>query len=172
MSCSPQILFVTSALQIDLFSAVYLCTLVDFFWWFRFSGKCNVMQHFHKIIIIIFTMITYHHMVLNILLNYSPYWISSYDESFSSFRNMGVWEYCFNNFRYPYNQYDKVFNGCQGIFSSDYNVIREWLLPGNFNNYTYINMYVCFCNRIPRYLDLELCVYFCFRMDFSIGSFY
>lgn len=61
---------------------------------------------------------------------FSPYWISSYDESFSSFRNMGVWEYCFNNFRYPYNQYDKVFNGCQGIFSSDYHVIREWLLPG------------------------------------------
>ncbi|XKL62641.1 hypothetical protein PGB90_002474 [Kerria lacca] len=61
---------------------------------------------------------------------FSPYWISSYDESFSSFRNMGVWEYCFNNFRYPYHQYDQVFDGCKGVLSNDYIVIREWLLPG------------------------------------------
>lgn len=61
---------------------------------------------------------------------FSPYWISSYEESFSTFKNMGVWEYCFENFRFPYYQYDRVFDGCRGIFNDDYYVIREWLLPG------------------------------------------
>ncbi|XP_065219229.1 uncharacterized protein LOC135849662 [Planococcus citri] len=61
---------------------------------------------------------------------FSPYWISSYDESFSTFKNMGVWEYCFSNFRYPAYQFDKVFDGCRGVLSDEYYVIREWLLPG------------------------------------------
>lgn len=47
----------------------------------------------------------------------SPYWIESYDESFSSFKNMGLWEYCFKDFSYPYYQFPKLFNGCHNIFS-------------------------------------------------------
>jgi hypothetical protein len=43
---------------------------------------------------------------------------------------MGLWEYCFENFRYPYYQFDKLFNGCHHIFSQEYYVIIEWLLPG------------------------------------------
>lgn len=42
---------------------------------------------------------------------------------------MGLWEYCFDQFRYPYYQFDKKFNGCHHIFSQEYYVIREWLLP-------------------------------------------
>lgn len=61
---------------------------------------------------------------------FSPYWLSSYDESYSTFKNMGVWEYCFNNFRFPSYQFDKVFDGCKGVLSDEYYVIREWLLPG------------------------------------------
>ncbi|KAI5713933.1 hypothetical protein M8J76_008120 [Diaphorina citri] len=60
----------------------------------------------------------------------SPYWISSYDDAFSEFKNMGIWQYCFDGFRYPYYQFDKRFTGCNGIYSSEYYVIREWLLPG------------------------------------------
>lgn len=60
----------------------------------------------------------------------APYWISSYDESFSSFKNMGLWEYCFKDFRYPYYQFTTTFDGCHHIFSREYYVIREWLLPG------------------------------------------
>lgn len=60
----------------------------------------------------------------------SPYWISSYHDSFSEFKNMGMWQYCFDGFRYPYYQFDKKFTGCYGIYSSEYYVIREWLLPG------------------------------------------
>lgn len=60
----------------------------------------------------------------------SPYWIESYDETFSNFKHMGLWEYCFEQFRYPYYQFDKKFNGCHHIFSQEYYVIREWLVPG------------------------------------------
>lgn len=42
---------------------------------------------------------------------------------------MGLWEYCFDQFRYPYFQYDKLFHGCHHVFSHEYYVIREWLLP-------------------------------------------
>lgn len=60
----------------------------------------------------------------------APYWISSYEESFSNFKNMGLWEYCFKDFRYPYYQFTTTFDGCHHIFSREYYVIREWLLPG------------------------------------------
>lgn len=60
----------------------------------------------------------------------SPYWIESYEESNSSFKNMGLWEYCFKDFRYPYYQFPKTFSGCHNIFSHEYYVIREWLVPG------------------------------------------
>lgn len=47
----------------------------------------------------------------------APYWIESYPESFSSFLHMGLWEYCFRDFQYPYYQFPKLFNGCHHIFS-------------------------------------------------------
>uniref|UniRef100_A0A2A4J4C2 Protein with signal anchor n=1 Tax=Heliothis virescens TaxID=7102 RepID=A0A2A4J4C2_HELVI len=60
----------------------------------------------------------------------SPYWIESYPEMFSSFKHMGLWEYCFDRFRYPAHQFDKLFHGCHHIFSQEFYMIREWLLPG------------------------------------------
>jgi hypothetical protein len=59
----------------------------------------------------------------------SPYWVKSFDETFSQFKNMGLWEYCFDNFRYPYYQFDHLFDGCHHVFSREFYVIREWLLP-------------------------------------------
>lgn len=74
-----------------------------------------------------------------VFLFHSPYWIQSFDETFSSFKNMGLWEYCFDNFRYPYYQFDKLFSGCNWIFSQELYVIREWLLPGIENrSYKYL----------------------------------
>ncbi|OXU17041.1 uncharacterized protein LOC100119038 [Nasonia vitripennis] len=75
-------------------------------------------------------VITYAAGVLLVMSFTSPYWIQSYVETFSSFKHMGLWEYCFENFRYPYYQFDKLFNGCHHVFSQEYYVIREWLLPG------------------------------------------
>ncbi|XP_043476489.1 uncharacterized protein LOC122507697 [Leptopilina heterotoma] len=60
----------------------------------------------------------------------SPYWMESYDEAFSTFKNMGLWEYCFEHFRFPNYQFDKIFDGCNNIFSLEYYVLREWLVPG------------------------------------------
>ncbi|CAH1102444.1 unnamed protein product [Psylliodes chrysocephalus] len=59
----------------------------------------------------------------------SPYWVKSFDETFSQFKHMGLWEYCFDQFRYPYYQFDHLFDGCHHVFSEEYYVIREWLLP-------------------------------------------
>ncbi|EDW86227.1 uncharacterized protein Dwil_GK16082 [Drosophila willistoni] len=60
----------------------------------------------------------------------SPYWIESYEETHSSFKNMGLWQYCFKSFVYPKYQFPKQFTGCHNIFSHEYYVIREYLLPG------------------------------------------
>lgn len=61
---------------------------------------------------------------------YSPYWLESYDEAFINFKHMGLWTYCFDHFRYPHYQFEKLFDGCNTVFSEEYYVIREWLLPG------------------------------------------
>lgn len=60
----------------------------------------------------------------------SPYWLESYDEAFINFKHMGLWTYCFDHFRYPHYQFEKLFDGCNTVFSEEYYVIREWLLPG------------------------------------------
>lgn len=60
----------------------------------------------------------------------SPYWVESYSNTFTNFKHMGLWEYCFDQFRYPYNQLDMIFSGCHYVYSFDFYIIREWLLPG------------------------------------------
>lgn len=60
----------------------------------------------------------------------SPYWEQSYDGTFSSFKHMGLWQYCFDGFRFPYHQFDKIFDGCHSVYGNEFYVIREWLLPG------------------------------------------
>ncbi|XP_012261647.1 uncharacterized protein LOC105689309 [Athalia rosae] len=59
----------------------------------------------------------------------SPYWIESYQETFSSFKHMGLWEYCFSEYQHPYYQFYRLFDGCHHVFSHYFYVIREWLLP-------------------------------------------
>lgn len=60
----------------------------------------------------------------------SPYWIESYEESFSNFKNMGLWEYCFKEFYYPYYQFPRKFNGCHNIFSN----VSHWSNLLNLSN--------------------------------------
>lgn len=47
----------------------------------------------------------------------SPYWIESYEETRASFKNMGLWQYCFKDFVYPKYAFLKQFTGCHNIFS-------------------------------------------------------
>ena len=65
-----------------------------------------------------------------LLLVISPYWLVSWEDTYSPFKNMGLWEFCFSRFRYPNYQFDKLFDGCHYIFSQEYYVIWEWILPG------------------------------------------
>ncbi|CAG0896625.1 unnamed protein product [Cyprideis torosa] len=60
----------------------------------------------------------------------SPYWLASWAETHTEFMNMGLWEFCFNGMRYPGSLIDKAYWGCHHIFSEEYRMIREWLLPG------------------------------------------
>lgn len=60
----------------------------------------------------------------------SPYWVESYNGTFTNFKHMGLWEYCFDHYRYPNNQLDQLFTGCHYVYSFEYYTIREWLLPG------------------------------------------
>ncbi|CAG7822815.1 unnamed protein product [Allacma fusca] len=60
----------------------------------------------------------------------SPYWLVSWQYTFSPFKRMGLWEFCFDKYRHPHFQYDKLFSGCHYIFSDYFMIIREWILPG------------------------------------------
>jgi len=59
----------------------------------------------------------------------SPYWLASWADTQSPFLNMGLWEFCFDRFRFPKNQYDRMFDGCAPIWGTEYREIREWMTP-------------------------------------------
>jgi len=59
----------------------------------------------------------------------SPYWLVSWEDTQSPFSNMGLLEFCFNNFRFPKFQFDYLFNGCHPNYGVEYRLIREWMLP-------------------------------------------
>jgi len=59
----------------------------------------------------------------------SPYWLVSYEYTYSEFKNNGLWEFCFDGYRYPKYQFDHKFVGCNYIFSTEYRIIWEWILP-------------------------------------------
>jgi hypothetical protein len=62
----------------------------------------------------------------------SPYWLSSHKYTYKNFVRLGLWDFCFDNYRHPSYQYDEVFDGCHWIYSSKYQNIRDWLQPGWF----------------------------------------
>lgn len=59
----------------------------------------------------------------------SPYWLSSYKFSDSAFKRLGLWDFCFQDYRHPAYQYDTKFTGCHWIYSPVYTNIRDWLQP-------------------------------------------
>merc|ERR1711953_1549783 len=60
----------------------------------------------------------------------SPYWLQSWEETQSPFKNMGLWEFCFYKFRHPDYQFDHLFHGCHALYGDEYRLIREKLMPG------------------------------------------
>lgn len=59
----------------------------------------------------------------------SPYWLSSYKFTDSAFKRLGLWDFCFQDYRHPSYQYDTKFSGCHWIYSPVYTNIRDWLQP-------------------------------------------
>ena len=68
-------------------------------------------------------------LLLLIISMSSPYWLTSWADTNSPFVRLGPWEACFNRFRFPRFQFDRVFHGCHPVWGSEYRLIREWLLP-------------------------------------------
>ncbi|TRY72217.1 hypothetical protein TCAL_13077 [Tigriopus californicus] len=60
----------------------------------------------------------------------SPYWLVSWEDTESPFKNMGLWEFCFFRYHHPDYQFDKLFHGCHALYGDEYRLIREKLLPG------------------------------------------
>lgn len=60
----------------------------------------------------------------------SPYWLQSWEDTQSPFKNMGLWEFCFYKFRHPDYQFDHLFHGCHPLYGTEYRLIREKLMPG------------------------------------------
>ncbi len=88
---------------------------------FHQNKKCffamNLTIFFPSDALVIGAILTYLAAFFLLMSFCAPYWIESYPESFSSFKNMGLWEYCFKDFDYPFYQFPKQFNGCHNIFS-------------------------------------------------------
>uniref|UniRef100_A0A0K8TQ20 Putative conserved plasma membrane protein n=1 Tax=Tabanus bromius TaxID=304241 RepID=A0A0K8TQ20_TABBR len=80
---------------------------------------------------LVFSAVLTYISLLAIMMSFcAPYWIESYSETNSEFKNMGLWEYCFKQFTYPYYQLMRKFDGCHNIFGQEFYVIREYLVPG------------------------------------------
>lgn len=62
----------------------------------------------------------------------SPYWLASYKFTDSAFKRLGLWDFCFQDYRHPSYQYDTKFTGCHWIYSPIYTNIRDWLQPSWF----------------------------------------
>ena len=62
----------------------------------------------------------------------SPYWLSSYRFTDSAFKRLGLWDFCFQDYRHPSYQYDTKFTGCHWVYSPVYTNIRDWLQPAWF----------------------------------------
>ena len=52
----------------------------------------------------------------------SPYWLASWEDTRTDqrFLNMGLWTFCFDKFRFPRMQFDKMYSGCNAIWGYEY----------------------------------------------------
>lgn len=62
----------------------------------------------------------------------SPNWLEKDKRTPNQFIKIGLWEVCFDGYRHPKYQYDRIFTGCRWIFHRDMRIIREYLEPGWF----------------------------------------
>jgi len=82
--------------------------------------------------LIVGSVITLFSWILLLISFASPYWLSSYRHTFSSFIRLGLWDFCFHDYRHPYYHFDDKLTGCYWIYSHTYYNIRDWLAPDWF----------------------------------------
>lgn len=61
-----------------------------------------------------------------------PYWSQSYPSTGNEFKNIGLWEACFNRYRHWKDDNQKPYTGCFWFWSPDMIRFRDWLMPRNF----------------------------------------
>jgi len=99
----------------------------------NYSGgnpKKNAEAHKTSDVLFYGSIISFISGILLLMSFASPYWLQSWAGTESPFENMGLWEFCFHNFRHPDYQYDTLFDGCHWVWGNEYRYIREKLLPG------------------------------------------
>ncbi len=64
----------------------------------------------------------------------SPYWMQTYPNSFNTFRNIGLWEVCMDNYMHHKDDSQEIYSGCWWVFNRDkkYWKLREWLLARKY----------------------------------------
>ena len=62
-----------------------------------------------------------------------PYWSQSYPSTGNEFKNIGLWEACFNRYRHWKDDNQKPYTGCFWFWSPDMIRFRDWLMPRNIN---------------------------------------
>jgi len=79
----------------------------------------------------------------------SPYWLQTYHTVPWDFKNMGLWEACFNKYYLRENPYIIEFDGCYWTFDIFFDFRRLPIFPGNLNNSfsIHFNKYVTYGNR-------------------------
>ena len=71
-----------------------------------------------------------------------PYWSQSYPSTGNEFKNIGLWEACFNRYRHWKDDNQKPYTGCFWFWSPDMIRFRDWLMPRKLHIYrrhTYLN---------------------------------
>ena len=66
-----------------------------------------------------------------------PYWSQSYPSTGNEFKNIGLWEACFNRYRHWKDDNQKPYTGCFWFWSPDMIRFRDWLMPRTFIIYFY-----------------------------------
>ena len=61
-----------------------------------------------------------------------PYWSQSYPSTGNEFKNIGLWEACFNRYRHWKDDNQKPYTGCFWFWSPDMIRFRDWLMPRTF----------------------------------------
>lgn len=99
----------------------------------------------------------------------SPYWLVSWEDTESPFKNMGLWEFCFFRYHHPDYQFDKLFHGCHALYGDEYRLIREKLLPGKQGIYCHCSkrQWLRFTSHLGWLMVVQLFVTLAFILSFA-----